>query len=363
MEHATHEQHEATPPALNEVRSLVEERERFDAWLDALEAKRAQTPEKVFTRVHADYRARRDAVLASLAAHVEPLRAWSRSLATRHDALGDARSGHEEERAEASLRHDVGEFSDAQWDEVRTRVDAALEGLESEDAIIRAEREDVERLLASAEAGVQIATPQPVAEMAADELPSAETADLTVPDVEVAAPATDTSVDPVVSIEEVTVVDVQVATPTPVSIHDLFGVNSPAPASFDAPPPAVLSTHDDEIEAAWQESAARGFDVPSGAPPRVTQEVAALERFEVYTGPNPAVADATPPASLPAEPAAAGTDSGVSSTANAFDDLAFLRSLAVTPEQTKTLKCTECGTMNFPTEWYCERCGGELAAL
>jgi len=29
----------------------------------------------------------------------------------------------------------------------------------------------------------------------------------------------------------------------------------------------------------------------------------------------------------------------------------------------KTLKCGECGTMNRPTEWYCERCGAELAAL
>jgi uncharacterized OB-fold protein len=29
----------------------------------------------------------------------------------------------------------------------------------------------------------------------------------------------------------------------------------------------------------------------------------------------------------------------------------------------KTLKCQECSTMNYPTEWYCERCGAELAAL
>ena len=29
----------------------------------------------------------------------------------------------------------------------------------------------------------------------------------------------------------------------------------------------------------------------------------------------------------------------------------------------KTLKCKECGTPNLPTEWYCERCGAELAAL
>jgi hypothetical protein len=40
---------------------------------------------------------------------------------------------------------------------------------------------------------------------------------------------------------------------------------------------------------------------------------------------------------------------------------AFLKD--VPAEQAKTLKCQECGTMNYPTEWYCERCGGELAAM
>ena len=29
----------------------------------------------------------------------------------------------------------------------------------------------------------------------------------------------------------------------------------------------------------------------------------------------------------------------------------------------KTLKCAECGAMNCPTEWYCESCGAELAAV
>ena len=32
-------------------------------------------------------------------------------------------------------------------------------------------------------------------------------------------------------------------------------------------------------------------------------------------------------------------------------------------ETEKTLKCGECGAMNYPTEWYCESCGGELSAL
>ena len=33
------------------------------------------------------------------------------------------------------------------------------------------------------------------------------------------------------------------------------------------------------------------------------------------------------------------------------------------PKADKTLKCGECSAMNFPTEWYCENCGAELAAL
>lgn len=33
------------------------------------------------------------------------------------------------------------------------------------------------------------------------------------------------------------------------------------------------------------------------------------------------------------------------------------------PGVAKTLKCGECGTLNRPTEWYCERCGAELAGV
>ena len=88
-----------------------------------------------------------------------------------------------------------------------------------------------------------------------------------------------------------------------------------------------------------------------------------------------------------AAPARGGAKQG-----DAFDELAFLRSVTEdeshgpapgragaaaraveepvkedsvprTGKSAKSLKCKECGTMNLPTEWYCERCGAELAAL
>jgi hypothetical protein len=55
-----------------------------------------------------------------------------------------------------------------------------------------------------------------------------------------------------------------------------------------------------------------------------------------------------------------GTDAPL--TANIGNSPIVLRPTG-TLEQSKTLKCNECGAMNYPTEWYCERCGAELAAL
>jgi hypothetical protein len=380
------------PPSLQDVRLLVQERERFDAWLAALEAKRDSTPERVYSRVSSDYRSRRDGVLRSLAAHIAPLQAWAGTLAERQQSLAALRATHDEERAEAALRHSVGEFTDGQWDEVRGRVDVALQALESEDGQLRSELEDIEHLLRSARqsatpasgvASITTRTPTPSRVIAsiANPTPSIAVASVT--------PAVSTLIDDVdldvVDLDEAGLITIETGTParaaaavpptvpapvergltpaasvvaqspTPpsVSIHELFELNE----SPRQPTPSAGSAPVDEIEAAWQESAARGFGVDELPPQRITQEVAALEKFEVFTGSNPAVRDDTP------APARVAPSKPTPSSASAFDDLAFLRSLTVSPEQTKTLRCTECNTMNFPTEWYCERCGGELAAL
>ena len=64
----------------------------------------------------------------------------------------------------------------------------------------------------------------------------------------------------------------------------------------------------------------------------------------------------------PAAGAGVASDPGRTSGAHAAVGAAA-QPKAAPPGQAKTLKCAECGTLNRPTEWYCERCGAELAAL
>lgn len=75
--------------------------------------------------------------------------------------------------------------------------------------------------------------------------------------------------------------------------------------------------------------------VPSDRPPRVSF---ASPAFGGAVQAPPSAPSAPAPAAGRATPPAEGTGDG------------------------KSRKCHDCGTLNFPTEWYCERCGGELAA-
>ncbi|MCU0616900.1 MAG: hypothetical protein MUD17_07465, partial [Gemmatimonadaceae bacterium] len=133
--------------SIESVRALVGERARFDDWLSALEARRESTPRHVFERVHGDYTARRSEVIGQLARHVPALQSLLTSLDARAETLGATMASHEDERAEAMLRHAVGEFDDAAWDEVRGRVETTLEQLFGEQVALEEQRDDVRHLL------------------------------------------------------------------------------------------------------------------------------------------------------------------------------------------------------------------------
>lgn len=113
---------------------------------------------------------------------------------------------------------------------------------------------------------------------------------------------------------------------------------------------------------------------PLGAPPAGPEQAAAydelaflnsvVERQEPAPAPAPRPPESVPLVTSLAPPRVSGAqpairDSRAATTPSSTPS--FLKDMPT--EQVKTLKCQECGTMNYPTEWYCERCGGELAAM
>lgn len=120
--------------------------------------------------------------------------------------------------------------------------------------------------------------------------------------------------------------------------------------------------------------------VPSDRPPRVSFASPALDGVgEESVAPPPMVSPVPAPAvkstvSRPIVPPVPPAVAPTMAVGGLFDDLELPRAAVAAPasdrgsspdegaSDAKSLKCHDCGTMNFSTEWYCERCGGELAA-
>ncbi|MEP6764803.1 MAG: Ran-binding zinc finger domain-containing protein [Gemmatimonadaceae bacterium] len=348
---------EDTAVTIAEIRALVSERQRFDDWLTALAARREETPARVFERVHADYVARRNTVIANLHEHVGSLEALTQSLNIKLHALEMQLAEREDERAEAMLRTAVGEFDAAKWESTRHDVEASIEQLGRDREALIAEAEDARALLTAARQKpilVASAEPEPEPVSATVEVPAASVHD-TDGDIEtafaVAATTDETMVDS-----------------GSVPAYPYVADQASEPVAFEAATERDIEADD-------------AVDMLDGAPgATVPESLDSIDVFGESSTPNRSSSDHSSSRTSDSRTAAAN-EAAPSSTAtrDSFDDLAFLRSVTEsgsnsTPgprangtagptEQTKTLRCTECGTMNFPTEWYCERCGGELAAF
>jgi hypothetical protein len=321
--------------AIDDVRALVAERERFDDWLSALESRRTDTPAHVFERVHADYTARKQQVLETLWQHAPALSAMLQALDTRAESLAARVREEEDERAEAMLRHAVGEFDDPAWETIRQRVESTLSVLQDEREAVEAERADLRELLTHAPLPVGDAVPEPDHAVVPGEATGAR------------PPNTDTATLP---------------DGTPADRVDTADRTSAGPLAMADPvdaSAAVASVPDRHAPA----GSAHAADAAVISPASV---------MDTRAGTQADVVDPTP---IEAEEAAR-TLRPDAARAGSFDDRAFLQSVtdadAMAPsmprapglgEPPKTLRCTECSTMNLPTEWYCERCGGELASF
>lgn len=329
---------ESTNP-MDVLNALMEERARYEQWLAQLEARKGTTPAHVFDRVRGDYGERLNKVLDQLAGRATELQETASSLADRVASLYADETSLRDERAEAELRSSVGEFSLDHAREVMQRCDDAIAALGTERAQVGAELGRVQEILAVA---VRPATP--VSEPVVEE-PSIVPIESLAPPVAPPAPT------------------VQPPAPMPAPAPA-----RPAPASsFDelaflqsvvdkpAPPPIVI-----DHPSPAPEHRAEGR--PAAAPVNRAPVVDAVDvEVPAAAAAAPARRNAAPTPVLTSTPLVEKEGHDANSTLTPGSIPAFLKD--VPTEQIKTLKCQECGTMNYPTEWYCERCGGELAAM
>lgn len=371
------------PDTDTDLVALLAERDKVEAWLAALDARRESTPPAVFEKVQRDYRARLETLTTQLQERDREIEGRVNALATALAEVEREQVAKQEARAEAELRHAVGEYSEAQWAEVAGASDAELAAIEGRRAACARDHQAAVALLASVRrpatpASTTPATPAPV--VAATKAP-------TPPPVAPVRAATPAAPAPAVT--------------TPSS--------APAVTAHDAGQP-IKTPPTDELaflnslaaDQARRSGAAKVVvDAPAEAPKRASRPVTAAEAPARPSRPVTAAEAAAPaaapvaeprrttmPSPLPADPLDSGvppehaalTDADVnvprgshqlvppaaagrttSPRVNARDSASILR--RAQSDHVKSLKCTECGTLNLPTEWYCEKCGAELSAV
>jgi len=305
--------------ALEAVGALLGERSKFEGWIAAL-ASKSDVPSHVLEKVRADYTGRLRTVLHAFTAHTPALESALAEHQARDASLAAQEKACRDEHAEGELRHMVGEYDGAQWDQVRIGHEALLARLESERQGIAGDLANVQRSLAgSAEAaqrlralGGDVVAP---AFMSRDESPT---------------PAILTAM-----LEPVGTLAAMIATAEPAPVLLNPNIYRPTPAS---PPPELMDRRTQLDDLGFLRSSPRSIPTENGAEYQSAQTAVAARPIE-----------SSVLRIVPDEPAAAAP--------------ALVAAITEPIDSVKTLRCAECGTMNYATEWYCERCGGELAVI
>ncbi len=370
---------------LDVVTALMQERVKFESWLQALDARRESTPQNVYDRVRKDYETRLADVIRELKEHAAALEAQAEKYTARLAELAETEQERRDARAEAELRAHVGELSDADWNATAGEADEALAAIAAEQAVVGADLNRVHELLGAATAPPATHSASPAA--ASPAVPdaavdgAAAVADRASGATESAAPSAADRKTPeqskfdelaflksVVSplaqgtpangraVGKSTESAAQVAKSPPLregppprrgsGPHE--GRSAPRPSGpHEEPPPARASSPD--ITQAASDTMGEELSERAGRP--------AQEHEFIREDQEDAAAGLVGRAREPERP----NDRPYAANVTGNNPIVLRPSGAV--EQPKTLKCVECGAMNYPTEWYCERCGAELASL
>src|SRR5687768_1432319 len=139
---------EKEPVSLDALNGLLKERQRYEEWLAALEAKRASTSDSVYQRVKADYQARLREVSGKLAERAGELRENIDALTQKLEETTRQETEQREARQEAELRAAVGEYTDKQWKEIGGAWDKELSRLVKEKNALDAQLNELNRIFA-----------------------------------------------------------------------------------------------------------------------------------------------------------------------------------------------------------------------
>lgn len=278
---------EKEPVSVDALNGLLKERQRYEEWLAALEAKRSSTSDSVYQRVQADYQTRLREVSGKLAERAGELRENIHALTSKLEDVSRQENQQREARQEAELRAAVGEYTDKQWKEIGGAWDKELARLVKDKNSLEAQLNELNRIFALS-----------VKEAAAAALQRPEAQD-----------------------------------------------GARAPISPVIPRPAISEAPTSTLPARVEPSSQR-----PQAPATTPTPAGTRSPFDQFPVLRPGEGTASPPAGR----TAVATPPAVPKSGGAQDPRS---------EQHKTLKCPECGAANYPTEWYCERCGGELATM
>ena len=315
---------------MDAVSGLMLERQRFEGWIAALEQKRSITPPHVYERVRGDYEVRLKEVIQKLIGRTGELKETVAALTARLAKLQSDENAKRDERYEAELRATVGEFESDRWEKLRGTIDETIARLAAERAGVSTELARVQQILSMA--GAVASAPVPAEAPRAPEPSRVEPPRPRAPDPAAAPPSAG------------------VARPQGGRFDELAFLSSVVES---APGGNGAGSSGSGKHGAQPAPAAQN----GGAPPGAAPAPAAPPR-------PPSGRQPEQPAPVAATPRAPTGSNHTIVTRPENSDGAVPSYLRDVPTETaKSLKCNECGTMNLPTEWYCERCGGELAAM
>ena len=339
------------------VERLLEERGQYEGWLARLaDPGAAAVPAHVVERVKGDYRSRLDNVIRQLSRYEGELEITLSESEVRRDDLVTQRTARAETLAEAELRHQVGEYDEGKFAELSAEQTAALAQLGEE--IAAAERdigryEEILGLIGVALPEIPAGPSAPAAAVPPVPAPAEAAAPAGPPPAPAAEPAATLPAAARMSRSEAA--DLAKVASRISSVDELEFIRSVAgwedlpvaepPAPRVEPPPASVATPPQPAEAPAPE--------PGGAAKRE-------EPAPMPGGARPSPAS-LPGGALPERPLERIVPE-VSDEATG-NERVHRRTLGEADESAKTLRCTECGTNNLPTEWYCEKCGAELSAF